>query len=360
MGCCQYKTVSGKIEGAEGVLVTLAGGGVATNTLADGSYYFAGLEKGAYTIKPEKEGADFKPSQTNVVLNDTNVSNVDFRRIRKDKYLYWVDRGGLSPGIGSIWRLKVPRDDGDNGEEIASGLKELLGIAVHGKYIYWVDREKGGRIVEAKTDGSDPKDLFINLGNLRDVAIRPNVRPKEVYWIKSAGNNKSEICKALIDSDDKEDIKCIATELWAPDSLEIDLSNKRLYWTDGQDGIFWVSLDGAFSGKVTRCQPLFTTLDTENRRFYYTTGRANPTIEKVNTDGTQTKSLINGPLDGVRGIVIDTDEGRLYFTRYQSIVNNDGTVKNVGTVNSVDLKGENMAVEATTPGIPYDIDISEH
>ncbi|BHH83669.1 hypothetical protein [Desulforhopalus sp. 52FAK] len=340
-GCCPHKNVSGKIEGAEDVLITISGNGISTNTLTDGNYYFAGLEKGDYTIVPKKQDVIFTPGESSVTITNDDVYNIDFSKKVKDKYLYWVNRIGFKPSIGSIQRLKIP---GGVRQEIVSGLNNLLGITVYQNYIYWVDSSKNGRIVEAKTDGSNQRDIFTNLGNVTDVAIRPNVRPKQVFWIETIGENQSKIRKGRFGSGDIDDIR---TGLRAPFSLEIDLKNDRLYWTDSMDGISWVSLDGMDSGRVIGGQPFFATLDIENRQLYYSTAGGHSYIKKVNTDGTQSEDLIGGTLERVNGIVLDTEGQKLYWTQKG------------GEVVSADQNGTNMEVVNSQTGTPYDIDISE-
>jgi uncharacterized protein (DUF2141 family) len=73
-------TISGTITGASSVYVTLSGGPSpqSTTTGPTGTYTFAGVTDGSYTILPVKTGYTFTPPNRLVHVNGANVSGQDF------------------------------------------------------------------------------------------------------------------------------------------------------------------------------------------------------------------------------------------------------------------------------------------
>lgn len=64
----------------EGVTMTLAGASIATTTtMADGTYSFAGLAAGRYTVTPSNGGMRFNPPKRNVRVKRASVARMDFR-----------------------------------------------------------------------------------------------------------------------------------------------------------------------------------------------------------------------------------------------------------------------------------------
>jgi inhibitor of cysteine peptidase len=76
------RVISGQISGAiaAGVTVTLSGGAeeVSTTTAADGTYYFAGLADGSYTVTPSAPGYGFTPAYADVEVSGVDQTAVDF------------------------------------------------------------------------------------------------------------------------------------------------------------------------------------------------------------------------------------------------------------------------------------------
>lgn len=70
-------TISGTVSGATaaGVTITLSGASTATaTTAANGSYSFAGLANGSYTVTPSKTGFAFNPTSTAVSVSGANAT----------------------------------------------------------------------------------------------------------------------------------------------------------------------------------------------------------------------------------------------------------------------------------------------
>jgi hypothetical protein len=75
-------TISGTINpatGGSGTTLTLGGAATATTTAdTSGSYTFAGLPNGTYTIVPSRAGFTFAPSSQTMTVNGANVTGVNF------------------------------------------------------------------------------------------------------------------------------------------------------------------------------------------------------------------------------------------------------------------------------------------
>ena len=68
-------TISGTITNGSGVTVSLAGGSIAITTASStGTYSFAGLKNGAYTVTPSKSGYTFTPTKTSVTISNANAT----------------------------------------------------------------------------------------------------------------------------------------------------------------------------------------------------------------------------------------------------------------------------------------------
>jgi len=74
-------SISGLVTGdvKSGVTLTLTGDAAgSTTTSSDGSYTFAGLSNGTYTITPSLTGYIFTPASQTVTIPDDDTANVDF------------------------------------------------------------------------------------------------------------------------------------------------------------------------------------------------------------------------------------------------------------------------------------------
>ena len=74
-------SISGTVSGvvSSGVTVTLSGATSSTTTTdASGNYNFTGLLNGTYNVSPGLTGYNFNPLDTNVIIDEANVTNVNF------------------------------------------------------------------------------------------------------------------------------------------------------------------------------------------------------------------------------------------------------------------------------------------
>jgi hypothetical protein len=167
-------------------------------------------------------------------------------------HIYWTNMGNPSANDGSIERADL---DGSNIQHIVpSGEtftpKQLQLDKKNGK-LYWSDRE-GMRVMRASIDGSNVETLIdTSRGDARPgkdatkwcVGIALDVEAGKLYWTQK-GNEKAgqgRIFRANLEipkgqtPGNRKDIELLFENLPEPIDLDLDLSNRMLYWTDRGD-----------------------------------------------------------------------------------------------------------------------------
>jgi sugar lactone lactonase YvrE len=122
-----------------------------------------------------------------------------------------------------------------------------------------------------------------------------------------------------------------------PDGIEVDLDNKKLYWTDMGEGAALENSIEADSGKIVRANldgtnienivpvgitstPKQLALDVKGGKVYWSdrgdvaNERFNPKIMRANLDGSGVETLVSDDLISPVGMVLDTAKGKMYFT----------------------------------------------
>jgi hypothetical protein len=192
------------------------------------------------------DGTDRKVVVTGCQLPDGIVVDADAGHI------YWTNMGS-SPGTndGSIERADV--DGRYRRSIVAPGAtftpKQLHLDKTNGK-LYWCDRE-GMRVMRANLDGSQIETL-VETGSgdadRRDqtrwcVGITLDPGRRQIYWTQKGPDNgeKGRILRAGVDipkgetAANRSDIEVFFDRLPEPIDLELDLTNRVLYWTDRGD-----------------------------------------------------------------------------------------------------------------------------
>jgi len=166
-------------------------------------------------------------------------------------HIYWTNMGSVGANDGSILRADL---DGKNLTTIVPDgrthtPKQLQLDQKNGK-LYWSDRE-GMRVMRANLDGSNIETL-IETGNgdgdRRDarnwcVGIALDVDRGHVYWTQKGPDNAGQgrIFRAGIDIPKghtpsvRRDVELLYDALPEPIDLDLDLTNRTMYWTDRGD-----------------------------------------------------------------------------------------------------------------------------
>jgi hypothetical protein len=166
-------------------------------------------------------------------------------------HIYWTNMGVPHLNDGSIERADL---DGKNRKVIvprgATFTPKQIHLDKHGGKLYWSDRE-GMRVMRANLDGSQIETL-VEAGrgdkDRRDATrwcVGITIDPKlgKIYWTQKGPDNAGlgRIFRASIDIPigespaNRSDVEVLFDRLPEPIDLELDLTNRVLYWTDRGD-----------------------------------------------------------------------------------------------------------------------------
>ena len=192
------------------------------------------------------DGSDLKTLVAGSRMPDGIVVDVDAGHI------YWTNMGNLKKNDGSIERADL---DGRNRKTIVPEggtftAKQLHLDKANGK-LYWCDRE-GMRVMRCNLDGSKIETLVDTSGgdsrpgaDARKWCVGITIDPKlkKFYWTQKGPDDAGvgRIFRANIDmpagqtAATRSDIELIFDNLPEPIDLELDLTNRLMYWTDRGD-----------------------------------------------------------------------------------------------------------------------------
>jgi hypothetical protein len=241
-----------------------------------------------------------------------------------DKHIFWSNMGKVSVDDGSVQRSDL---DGSNVTTVVPvagtfTAKQIKLDAKNGK-LYWSDRE-GMRIQRANLDGSNLETLVVTgegdeaRKDARNwcVGIAIDVPGGKVYWTQKGHDNAGEgrIFRANLeipkgqDATHRKDIELLFDGLPEPIDMDLDLSNRVMYWTDRGDPPRGNTVNRArmdppkgFDPKDRKDQEILVTglnegigiaLDLKGGRMFFTDLRG--TVYSSNLDGSDKKSIFTG------------------------------------------------------------------
>jgi hypothetical protein len=214
-------------------------------------------------------------------------------------HIYWTNMGNPTRNDGSIERADL---DGSNRRTIvpegATFTPKQLKLDTRGGKVYWSDRE-GMRVMRANLDGSQIETLVdTSEGDQRPgrdakkwcVGITIDHERKHLYWTQKGADNAGEgrILRANLEIPEGEsastrsDITVLFDGLPEPIDLDLDISNRLLYWTDRGD---------APRGN--------------------TVSRAH--VDVASGNGQAPEILVSGLMEGI-GLSLDLEGGRMFFS----------------------------------------------
>ena len=240
-------------------------------------------------------------------------------------HLYWTNMGNPKANDGSILRSDL---DGKNLTTIVppggTFTPKQIQIEKNTAKLYWCDRE-GMRVMRANLDGSQVETLVETGRGAKDsrdqtrwcVGITIDPKFGKIYWTQKGPDNAGlgRICRCNIDipqgeaPTNRSDIEVLFDRLPEPIDLELDLTQRVLYWTDRGDP-----------------------------------PRGN-TVNRTPIDGTATSEiLVTHLMEGI-GIALDIPGNRMFVTDLG------------GSVYSADLDGQNprnfLFAQGNLTGIAY-------
>jgi hypothetical protein len=196
------------------------------------------------TARPD--GSDLR------MLLDSGMSGPDGVAVDVErKQVYWTNMGKVKVDDGSIQRLDL---DGTNLTTIVpvggTFTAKQLKLDKKGGKLYWSDRE-GMRVMRANLDGSHVETL-VETGRGEEarldarnwcVGIAVDTDRGKIYWTQKGGDNANRgvIRRANLEiprgqtAANRSDIEVLFSGLPEPIDMDLDLSTRRMYWTDRGD-----------------------------------------------------------------------------------------------------------------------------
>ncbi|MCU1679260.1 MAG: hypothetical protein JWM93_4018 [Frankiales bacterium] len=218
-------------------------GGQADNRTAPGRLFVLDLCGRIFSLNPD--GSDQQVIVTECAHPDGVAVDA------ATGHIYWTNMGVPSANDGSIERADL---DGQNRTTIVPGgstftPKQIL-IEEQSSKLYWCDRE-GMRVMRSNLDGSHIETLVETGrgdGDRRDetrwcVGIAVDAERGQIYWTQKGPSDagKGRIFRSNVEMQDgrsaadRTDVEVLFDGLPEPIDLELDLSNRALYWTDRGD-----------------------------------------------------------------------------------------------------------------------------
>ncbi len=252
-------------------------------------------------------------------------------------HIYWTNMGVPSRNDGSIERADL---DGQNRVTIVGEGQTFTPKQLHlekkaGK-LYWCDRE-GMRVMRSNLNGSSVETLVdTSNGEARPgsdltkwcVGITVDQERGQIYWTQKGPDDagKGRIFRANIDIPNEEnaarrtDIELLFDSLPEPIDLELDLTNRLMYWTDRGDPprgntVNRASMDADFKKRPVPevlvdhlMEGIGIALDFKGDRMFFTDLAG--TVYSARLDGTEKKPLLvaQGNLTGIAYAEIKTKE----------------------------------------------------
>jgi hypothetical protein len=243
-------------------------------------------------------------------------------------HIYWTNMGVPNRNDGSIERADL---DGRNRvtiiDEGATFTPKQLHLEKKSRTLYWSDRE-GMRVMRSNLDGSNIETLVdTSKGDARPgidqtkwcVGITVDPNRGEIYWGQKGPDDagKGRIFRANIEIPEGEtaanrtDIELLFEGLPEPIDLELDLTNRLIYWTDRGDPprgntVNRATLDADFTKRPTPeillthlMEGIGIALDLKGDRMFLTDLAG--TVYSARLDGSEKKPLLvaQGNLTGI-------------------------------------------------------------
>jgi 3-hydroxyacyl-CoA dehydrogenase len=242
-------------------------------------------------------------------------------------HIYWTNMGNPKVNDGSIERVNL---DGTNRTTIvppgATFTPKQMKLDKQGKKLYWSDRE-GMRVMRSNLDGSDIETLVdTSNGDARPgkdetkwcVGIAVDRDAGKFYWTQKGADNANQgrIFRANLEltkgqsPTNRTDREVLFENLPEPIDLDLDLSQRMIYWTDRGNPPQGNSVSRARLDDVSGngspeilvsdlMEGIGLVLDLENGRMFFTDLAGS--VYSAKLDGSEKKSLLvaQGNLTGV-------------------------------------------------------------
>ena len=280
--------------------------------------------------------------------------------------MYWTDAGTGAPNALQDDKIQRANLDGSNVATLLTYdnfLRLPMGIAldVAGGKMYWTDPTRD-RIRRADLDGSNVEDV-VNTRTIaeqslggpattpRDVALDLASDPQKMYWVDAGTSNidDGKVWRANLDGSSPEAL--VTTGLINPQSITLDVTGGKMYWTDSgtgspnplqDDKIQRANLDGSNIETLVTYENLLRlprgiALDVAAGKMYWT-DISRDRIRRANLDGSDAEDVLNtrtigeetlaGSATAPRSIALDlaSDPPKMYWIDAGTANVNDGKI----------------------------------
>ena len=230
--------------------------------------------------------------------------------------IYW------QTGTGGLQRLT-----GATVSSFPQAAQNATGLAVDaaaGK-IYWIEKidDRSGRIRSANLDGTNVR--LVSALTSVPMGIAVDVSNKRLYITNGWGKVQR------LDVDGRNFRSDMITGLSAPRGIAVDAAGGRIYWTEQTSETTGRLQSANLNGGNVRLvasltsAPMGIAVDVSNKRLYITNGWGK--VQRLDVDGRNFRSDMITGLSAPRGIAVDAAAGRIYWTARGKIqrANLDGT-----------------------------------
>ena len=215
----------------------------------------------------------------------------------------------LQTGTGGLQRLT-----GATVSSFPQAAQNATGLAVDaaaGK-IYWIEKinNRSGRIRSANLDGTNVR-LVASLTSA-PTGIAVDVSNKRLYITNGWGKVQR------LDVDGGNFRNDMITGLSSPRGIAVDAAGGRIYWTEQTSETTGKLQSANLNGGNVRLVALLTSapmgiaVDVSNKRLYITNGWGK--VQRLDVDGRNFRSDLITGLSAPQGIAVDAAAGRIYWT----------------------------------------------
>jgi len=204
-------------------------------------------------------------------------------------YVYWTNMGNVYGGanLGTIQRMRIATERIETIVPVGkTNTPKQIAIDNQGRKLYWCDRE-GAKVWRSELDGSDAEVLVSGHGLMQPVGLALDVEKRQLYF---SDRMTRKIYRAGFDAPEGQsaetrgDVETLFSfaQPSAPLDLDLDLEQRKLYWTD------------RFRGMIQRA-------------------KMDPPAGFDADSRTDIETLVDGRSEPV-GLALDRAEHMLYFT----------------------------------------------
>ena len=228
-----------------------------------------------------------------------------------DGFVYWTNMGTPvgGAGVGSLQRMRLEDETIETVIPVGTtSTPKQINIDNQARQLYWSDRDS--MVWRSELDGSEPEVILSRHNIVQPAGMGLDVAKRQMYITDRATGRLYRVGFDMPEgatAEDRPDVELLAV-LYSPVSetmplnLALDLSARRMYWTDRRRGVIYsmnmdipagataedrqdikVVLDGLVD-------PVGIALDDQTKRLYFTelSGR----VSRVNLDGTNREMIL--------------------------------------------------------------------